>query len=102
MQNRRAPLRRRALSCAGALAGVLFSASTFAATYEVGPGKPYASLAALEDQLEPGDVVEVQGDHTYPGGITFTGAGTAAQKITIKGIRVNGKRPVISGGSNTV
>ena len=36
-----------------------------AATYQVGPTQPYADLGALPT-LQPGDLVEVDGDHTYP------------------------------------
>ena len=72
------------------------------ATYEVGPGKPYATLDDVAWMLEPGDVVTVQGDHTYPGNVVFENSGTNAAKITIVGIRVNGKRPRLSGGYNTM
>jgi hypothetical protein len=46
--------------------------------------------------------VEVDGNATYPGDLIFTRPGTSVNKITIRGIRVNGLRPVISGGTNTV
>ncbi|HMR11573.1 MAG TPA: hypothetical protein PKA88_37590, partial [Polyangiaceae bacterium] len=52
--------------------------------------------------LKPGDIVEVDGDATYSGGVVFDKAGTAASKITIRGVPKNGKRPVISGGTNTI
>ena len=70
-----------------------------AATYQVGPGKPYADLSELADSLQPGDIVEVDGDHTYPGDLHIKSSGTEDNKITIRGVRVNGKRPVLSGGS---
>lgn len=73
-----------------------------AATYQVGPGKPYASLQEVADLLLPGDVVEVDGDHTYPGDVVFTQTGTEAHRIVIRGLRIHGQRPVISGGANTV
>ncbi|XYH99024.1 right-handed parallel beta-helix repeat-containing protein [Sorangium sp. So ce1128] len=73
-----------------------------AATYEVGRGKPYSSLAEVAPRLAAGDVVEVEGDATYPGDLIFKKSGTEAQKITIRGIRANGRRPVLSGGTNTV
>lgn len=72
-----------------------------AATYQVGPGRPYASLNQVEAILNPGDIVEVDGNVTYPS-IRFTRAGTAANPITIRGLRVGGNRPVIAGGTNTV
>ncbi|WP_438034733.1 right-handed parallel beta-helix repeat-containing protein [Sorangium sp. So ce204] len=82
---------------------VLLAASpASAATYEVGRGKPYASLAEVAPRLAAGDVVLVEGDATYPGDLFFKKSGTEAQKITIRGVRVNGRRPVLSGGKNTV
>jgi hypothetical protein len=91
----------------GAFVGVflgasLASAGAAAATYEVGPGKPHASLKSVTSLLQPGDIVEVQGNATYAGDVKLTKAGTASKKITIRGIRVNGKRPVLSGGTNTL
>ena len=71
-------------------------------TFQVGPGRPYANLQAVEDLLDPGDIVEVDGNATYPGGVFFTRPGTPAQKIVIRGLRIDGKRPVLSGGTNTV
>lgn len=85
--------------------GVLATtAASFAAatTYQVGPGRPHANLQAVAGLLNPGDLVEVDGNVSYPGGVVFTRPGTPAQKITIRGIRVNGIRPIISGGTNTV
>jgi hypothetical protein len=73
-----------------------------AATYQVGPGKPYASPGDVADLLAPGDVVEIDGNQTYTGGTAFWNAGTAAQKIIIRGIRIGGERPVLSGGTNTI
>jgi hypothetical protein len=52
----------------------------------------------VTDLLKPGDVVEVAGDATYPGDVTLTKSGTAEHPITIRGLRRNGRRPVISGG----
>ncbi|MBN1297256.1 right-handed parallel beta-helix repeat-containing protein, partial [bacterium] len=76
--------------------------SAGAVTYPVGPGKPYADLQSVAPLLLPGDRVEVDGNHTYPGDIVFTQPGSAAHPITIHGIRINGNRPVIAGGTNTV
>lgn len=71
-------------------------------TYEVGPGKPYASLKDVASRLKPGDIVNVAGNATYAGDVGLTASGTAASKITIRGVRVNGKRPILSGGDNTL
>jgi hypothetical protein len=73
---------------------------TSALTYRVGNGQTYSGFSALP-ALKPGDVVEVNGDATYPP-VILRAAGTATAKITVRGIRVNGRRPVISGGTNTV
>jgi hypothetical protein len=83
-------------------AAFLWALAAPAATYLVGPGRPYANLQAVADFLNPGDVVEVDGNATYPGGVVFERPGTAEAKIVIRGIRVAGNRPVLSGGTNTV
>jgi hypothetical protein len=75
-------------------------AQTAPTTYHVGTGQPIPTIAALPP-LKPGDIVEVNGDATY-GPITLSTPGTDTAKITFRGVRVNGKRPVISGGVNTV
>ena len=64
--------------------------------YQVGPTEPYPDLESVAPLVMPGDVVQVDGDATYPGGLTFRNSGTAANKIVIQGIRINGNRPVIS------
>jgi hypothetical protein len=70
--------------------------------YQVGPTKPFQTLQAVAPLLTPGDEVEVDGDVTYPGGILFQNHGSVAQKITIRGLRVNGNRPRISGGGDGI
>jgi hypothetical protein len=71
-----------------------------AATYTVGPGQTYSTLAALP-ALKAGDVIDVMGNATY-GAVTLRTAGTSTAKITFRGVRVNGVRPMIKGGTNTV
>ena len=93
---------RRLLRLAAILAVVLGATSVEAATYRVGPGRTYKNLQAVARILNPGDLVEVDGNVTYPGDVTFTRPGTAADPIVIRGLLVDGKRPVISGGTNTV
>jgi len=79
------------------------TSSALLATYQVGPGKPYASLQAVAALLKPGDVVEVFAKTgSYAGDVILDRPGTAAAKITIRGVRVNGARPVIAGGTTTV
>jgi hypothetical protein len=70
-------------------------------TYQVGPARQYKNLGQVAQILAPGDIVEVDGNATYPS-VKFTNPGTSSQKITIRGLRVSGKRPVLSGGTNTV
>ncbi|MBN1619731.1 hypothetical protein JW890_03320 [candidate division WOR-3 bacterium] len=70
--------------------------------YLVGPTKPYTQLQQVTDLLNPGDTVFVDGDNIYTGGVSFTRAGTPSEKIAVIGVRINGSRPVISGGINTV
>ena len=76
--------------------------SASAVTYQVGPSRTYHTLQNVAGLLNPGDLVEVDGNATYPGDIILTRPGTVVNKITIRGIRVNGLRPIISGGTNTV
>ncbi|MRR09831.1 hypothetical protein EG831_07120, partial [bacterium] len=73
-----------------------------AAVYHVGPGQSYTQLQPAADLVDPGDTVLVDGDATYDGGVVFTRAGTADAPIVILGVRINGNRPVLSGGTNTV
>jgi hypothetical protein len=84
--------------------GALFCAAqpARATTYKVGPTRPFPNLQAVADLLDPGDIVEVDGNVTYPGGVVFEQPGTKTQPITIRGLRVAGKRPIVSGGTNTV
>jgi hypothetical protein len=42
--------------------------------------------------LQAGDIVEVDGNQTYTGGIVISKSGTTAQKITLRGVRVGGLR----------
>jgi hypothetical protein len=71
-------------------------------TYQVGPQKTYTRLQDVASKLKAGDTVLVDGNTQYVGDVKFTIAGTNAKPIYVKGIRIEGKRPVISGGTNTV
>lgn len=92
---------RRALALSAAIAIALVAMRASALTYQVGPSRTYKTLGAVASLVNPGDVVEVDGDATYPA-VAFTRNGTSAAPITIRGIRVAGKRPVLSGGTNTI
>lgn len=72
-----------------------------AAVYHVGPAQAHTQLGQVASLLNPGDTVLVDGDATYES-VTFTRAGSAGAPIVVRGIRINGNRPVISGGTNTV
>lgn len=76
-----------------------FASSALAITYQVGPNRSYRQLTEVAALLNPGDVVEVDGNATY-GPVTFDRPGTAAQPITIRGLRVNGVRPTLSGSDS--
>ncbi|AUX48744.1 uncharacterized protein SOCE26_102850 [Sorangium cellulosum] len=71
-------------------------------TYKVGPTRTIKTLGELASRLAPGDVVEVDGNATYAGNIRITKSGTPTSKITIRGLKVNGKRPLLQGGTNTI
>ena len=79
-----------------------------AATYTVGPsGRDYTQLSALVDDvdLEPGDVVLVDGDATYGGDIIVRGSdrGAPGNPVTFRWDRsVGSTRPVLQGGSHTI
>jgi hypothetical protein len=89
----------------GVLATLLLAAPVLADTYEVGPGKPHTQIAGndvLERELEPGDIVLVTGNQTYDGDIILRSNGTKANPIVFRGVLVDGKRPVLSGGDYTI
>ncbi len=70
------------------------------AVYDVGPGRTYPGFDSLP-ALEPGDVVEIYGNHTYSD-LALWDSGGPSEPIVIRGIRVEGLRPVLSGGDNTL
>lgn len=80
---------------------IIFAPAADAATYRVGPTRSYKSLRSVASLLRPGDTVLVDGNATY-GAVNFTRDGSSSARITIRGVRINGKRPRVSGGSNTV
>jgi hypothetical protein len=84
------------------LAVTFASLPAVATTYQVGPTRTNKTIGALAGKLVAGDVVEVDGDATYAGGIVLGSPGAAGNPITVRGIQVNGKRPILSGGTNTI
>ncbi|MEO5729256.1 MAG: hypothetical protein ABI134_15070 [Byssovorax sp.] len=91
-----------ALGRATATIAILLPGSAGAATYAVGPRRELRDLQAVAARLQPGDVVLVDGDATYPGDLLLRNDGAAGKKITIRGRRVAGKRPVLAGGRTTI
>jgi hypothetical protein len=88
---------------AGEVSAARGATATSGALYRVGPGRAYADLQSVAPKLRPGDVVEVYAKGSpYAGGVVFRQAGTDAAKITVRGVRVNGARPAIAGGTSTV
>jgi hypothetical protein len=85
-----------------ALGLTLASAPALARTYSVGPARPDKTIDAVASKLVPGDIVEVDGDAMYPGGIVLDSAGARGNPITLRGVRVNGNLPVLTGGTNTI
>jgi hypothetical protein len=81
-----------------AVLAVAVSSSTF----QVGPQKTYTRIQDVTSKLKAGDTVLVDGNAQYAGDVKFTVAGTNSKPIIVKGNRIEGKRPVISGGTNTV
>ena len=79
-----------------------FAGLATAVTYEVGPGRTYVNLQAVAALLQPGDLVLVDGNAVYPGDVVFSEPGLPDNPITVRGVRISGNRPVISGGTNTV
>lgn len=80
----------------------------FAATYTVGPsGRQYTQLSSLVDSvdLEPGDIVLVDGGATYGGDIVVRSGdrGAAGNPVTFRWNRtVGATRPILSGGAHTI
>ena len=93
---------RRLVSIGMGAALPLVSSLALAATYEVGPTRTYKQISAVATLLQPGDLVLVDGDATYTGGLVFTKPGTATSKITVRGVVKNGTRPQIVGGNNGI
>lgn len=75
-----------------------------AATYEVGPGKPYAAIGAVPwESLQPGDQVLIHWRSTpYREKWVLCRQGTASNPITVRGVPgPSGDLPVIDGNGAT-
>jgi hypothetical protein len=80
---------------------IAVASPAMANTYLVGPARTYHNLNEVAGVLNPGDLVLVDGNQTYPSAL-LSRSGTQAQPITIRGVRINGNRPILSGGTNTI
>lgn len=77
----------------------IFSIKANAKIYHVGTSKENITIQSVLSLLAPGDVVLVDGDATYSSEVTLSKSGTELAPITIKGLKINGKRPLLSGGT---
>jgi len=82
--------------------GVLHAAELVSRVYQIGPTRSLHTLQEIAGSLSPGDLVEVDGGNRLPGGIVFSRSGTAERPITIRGVKVNGRRPLIAGGRDVI
>ena len=92
-------MKMRVLASLLAVVLFLWARSAQAATLSVGPGQQYAAIMDAWNAVQPGDTIEVQGGQTYAGTFLLDAghSGTAAAPITLKGIPVNGQRPILQG-----
>ena len=92
-------MKMRASLCSVAAVLAVWQGVVRADTLKVGQGLQYATIEEALSNTMPGDVVEVQGGQTYKGTINLREGygGTADKPVTVRGIPVNGMRPVLSG-----
>lgn len=101
-------MRRSLFRVAAACCALSLPAAAFAATYTVGPsGRQYTQLSTLVDSvdLEPGDIVLVDGGATYNGDIVVRSGdrGAAGNPVTFRWNRTVGStRPILQGGTHTI
>jgi hypothetical protein len=84
------------------VASTLVPATALGATLTVGAGKQHATLVAAAAAANAGDVIEVYDDQTFStsqDGVSFTRPGQPNAKITVRGVKNGGKRPVLRGGN---
>lgn len=101
-------MHRLSTCLASACAGMFLPTAALAATYTVGPsGRDFTQLSALVDNtdLEPGDLVLVDGGTTYSGNIIVRSGdrGAPGNPVTFRWNRsVGATRPILQGGSHTI
>jgi len=106
MSHRRPPL----LAIASGVAVFLAPLQLMATTYTVGPagaGRQYTQLSQVFEQndLKPGDIVEVDGGARYEGDIVVgdDDSGSARAPVVIRWRRGTGNsRPLLEGGGHTI
>jgi hypothetical protein len=84
--------------------GIVLTCTVSATTFEVGPGKQYASIGAVSwETLQPGDLVLIYWRSTpYNEKWVICRQGTASQPITVRGVPgPAGQLPVIDGNGAT-
>jgi hypothetical protein len=102
VKNLRAIRRREALRSGllfGALLTLAPSREIWAATYDVGPGQPFSTIASVP-KPSPGDVVQIHCG-TYNEVRRWTTSGTSSNPITLKSVCAT-SRPVIDGAGQSV
>jgi hypothetical protein len=72
-----------------------------AETFHVGPNGDYDEITEVAGLVGPGDLVLVEGGATYDP-VLFENDGLPGNPIVVRGVRIGGVRPVISGGTNTI
>ncbi|MFK7956161.1 MAG: hypothetical protein AB8B96_08700 [Lysobacterales bacterium] len=88
------------------LGSLLCLGTVEAETFRVGPGQAYANLQSVlnAENLEPGDIVEVDGGTLYDGGVTVdpSDGGAPGNPVLIRGNLNGGSMPHLRGGNNTL
>ncbi len=99
---------RRSPAVALVLSLSMFPAIAWSATYTVGPsGRQYTQLSTVfaNNNINAGDIIEVDGNATYSGNIVVNSddGGAAGNPVIIRWKRAAGQsRPVLQGGTNTI
>jgi len=97
-------MQSRRIAIAFVAAASLLPASTWATTYEVGPGKPLASVGDVPwESLNAGDTVLIYHRATpYKEKFVLSRVGTQAAPITVRGVLgPGGERPILDGNGAT-
>ena len=94
----------RSLTLLRLITGLAVSTAAFAATYEVGPSKPYTTIGSVPwATLAPGDTVLIYARPTpYREKWVICRQGTAAQPITVRGVADASGNPPVIDGTNAV